>query len=283
MEKIVHLQHFRYQLSPLHSDTSQVKMFNELSESKEEIIRKKNDYFAQVIEKLAESSDDKFIYQIHFSEGVHFVLKIGQKKSTTISTEKLVEQKIENFPFSYVIIDNNPDNQKIVIGDNTIAFSTPTVLANQLASVLRDLLLPFGLNIEIDALFHEKDFWQFVGKNPNITKINFKFVKPNMARISKSLPEAFRAAVEQTNSHTSNLIFHAPEKGVLENIKESNPTVNGLVHYASEGGGTIKIKFKGKRKEINTSTLPVKSEVTQLELEGSPNALIKFFKDITKL
>jgi len=280
-DKVIQLQHFRYQLLPIQSD--QQELWAHLKDTPEELIQKKNQYFAEAIGKLEDYTDKKkYAHVLHLTDDDHYILKIGQRKSTTLANEKLQEHVAENWPFCYVIIDNDPNNQKMVISENIAAFSTPAVLSKYLASIFKDILQHYGLNIEIEPMFERKDFWRVV-RNQSITRLNFTVIRPNMARISKSLPKAFRAAVEETNSHKSVIAFNAPEKGVLENINEQNESIDGLVQYAAEGGGHIKIKMQGKRKMIDTAELPVKSEVTQIELEGSVNALIKFFKELTKL
>ena len=92
----------------------------------------------------------------------------------------------------------------------------------------------------------KESFWKFVNSHHHELKlIDFKYIRPNLANISKSLPEDFRNFTDNVNSKESHIVLKAPENGILENIDKSNPAINGLVEYTSEGAGDIKLKIKG--------------------------------------
>src|SRR5699024_5575866 len=162
--------------------------------------------------------------------------------------------------------------QKIAISDNKDAFSNQDVVKNILLKILRRDLNRYGLNIEIEALFDTISFWRYVAKHKDqITYINFRYIKPNLANISSSLTEDF-------NINESNISVKAPKNGTLENIDKDNKNINGLVKYTSEGAGTIKLKAKGVRKVMNTKENPTITTVEDIQIEGAPEQVIKIYK-----
>ncbi|MBK8112875.1 MAG: hypothetical protein IPK46_22540 [Saprospiraceae bacterium] len=173
--------------------------------------------------------------------------------------------------------------QKIAISVNSEAFSSPHVVKNILKKTLIRDLKEFGLNIELEQMFDQIKFWKCVQKyKGSITYINFQYIKPNLADISKSLPIAFRNFSENTNSHESQITIKAPQNGTLENINKDNEDINGLVAYTAEGAGNIKMKVKSIRKQLSTKDNPTTLQIRELDLEGPAEQLIKLYKTIVE-
>lgn len=180
-------------------------------------------------------------------------------------------------------MNNNPNVQKIAISENLEAFSGTSVVKNILKDTLKRELKKYGLNIEIEQIFNSISFWDFIERyRYKISYLNFEYIKPNMANISSKLPEEFRKLAENINSHESHIIFRAPRNGVLENIDKKNKVINGLVGYTSDGGGNIKVKIKGIRKQKSTSENPEFMEIREMDLEGSSEQIIKVYKSIVE-
>jgi hypothetical protein len=283
MEKrLINFRLYRFHLLPLSSDESQISMFPKKKMKTSEVKEKKNTFFNTVLSSLVESKNNTNPIRLHHQDEEYFVFKIAQKKTARI-TQDFKNQTISNEPYSYVIINNDDTVQKIAISENGEAFSNTDVVKNILAKVFRKELEPFQLNIAIEPLFDSKNFWEYVDKyKDELTYINFQYIKPNLATISKSLPEDFKKFAENVNSHESHLTIKAPEKGVLENINKKNPIVNGLVEYSSDGGGNIKLKVKKIRKHLNTTDKPVIQQIDELEIEGAAEQVIKLYKTIVE-
>jgi len=272
-EKILLFQHFLFQMSPV--DNDQLEMFQK--ESRELRKKKKNEYFDEALKQLEDFDDGKHVCKLFYGNEENYIFKIGQKKLTTISDKKLKEHFTEDHPWIFVLISNNPEVQTILISENPVAFSKPIVAKNFLKKVLGDYLSHKGLELSVESKFKKKEFWDIVKSKP-ITKVDFTIVKPNMARISKHLSEAIKDTIENVDSHTTHVSFKAGEKSSLNNINQSNKDVNGMVNYASEGAGNISVKLKGVKHVIKTAEMITTSEISQAEIEGTPNAIIQFMK-----
>ena len=130
-------------------------------------------------------------------------------------------------------------------------------------------------------MFDSVNFWEYVGKHKDfITFIDFQFVKPNLAHISKSLPEVFKNFSDDVNSHESHITIKAPDRGTLENIDKTNKNIDGLVDYTSNGAGCIKLKVKNIRKRLNTKECPYVIQIDEIEIEGAAENVFKYYQQI---
>lgn len=281
-DKLINFYIYRYHLLPIESASRQIQLFEDKKFTIDEIKKRKNNFFGEVLNSLVDSKNNKYPLKLEHNEEDHYLFKLAQKKTKTI-TQNFENIVIDDEPYVYIIFNNNSDVQKIAISDNIDAFSSPDVVKNILKKVFRKDLEKFGLNIELEALYDKVEFWSYVGKHhKDITYINFEFIKPNLANISSSLPKVFKSFADNTNSHESHITIKAPEKGTLENITKENEDIKGLVDYTSEGAGSIKLKVKNIRKQLNTKENPVILQVKEVDIEGPAEQVIKLYKSIVE-
>lgn len=280
--KIINFQIYRYHLLPIDKSIKQLEAFPQKTYSYEELRKNKNTFFAEILNKLVDNKGNSHPLKLEHSEGNYYLFKIAQKKNTII-TQNFTNKNIPNEPYCYIVFNNDDSVQKIAISDNVEAFSKPETVKNILKKVFKRDLENYGLNIEIEQMFNSINFWEYVKKyNDQIQLVNFKFIKPNLANISKSLPEDFKTFVDNVNSHESHIVIKAPEKGILENISPENLTINGLVEYSANGAGSIKLKVKSLRKQLNTKEKPLTLDIRELDIEGTPEQVIKLYKSIVE-
>ena len=281
--RLINFHIYRYHLLPIDTKNKQIDLFEKDKKyTFQEIKEKKNDFFSQTLETLVSSKNNNHPLKLESNEESFFLFKLAQSKTKTI-TQNFENVIIDDEPYVYIIFNNDPTVQKIAISENSDAFSNPEVVKNILKKVFKNDLEKFGLNIELETLFNEVNFWQYINKHKdNLTYINFQFIKPNLANISKSLPDVFKNFADNTNSHESHITIKAPEKGTLDNIDESNDNIKGLVEYTSEGAGRIKLKVKGLKKQLKTKDNPVMVQIKELDIEGAADQVIKLYKTIVK-
>ncbi|WP_303848852.1 hypothetical protein [Apibacter mensalis] len=283
--KILNFHLYRFHLLPLKTNT---QAYNEHFDEKltlEELKNKKNEIFKEILLKLNTTTDkNKNPIQIYdkTDNDECFLYKIANKKTTTI-TKNFKHTRTEDEPYVFIIINNNKEIQKIAINENSKAFTNPDSVRNIIKKLFQKDLEKYGINIEIEKLFDKKTFWNYASKyKDQISFINFKIIKPNLANISASLSEDLKKFMNKVNSHESNLKIKAPKKGVLENINQSNPDINGLVDYSSKGGGSVTLKVKGIIKSYNTLEKPEIIEIDEMQIEGSPEEVNKVFATIVQ-
>ncbi|MGV0931564.1 hypothetical protein ACTS95_14795 [Empedobacter brevis] len=284
--KYIKFNAYRYHLLPLDNKNNQLKIeFNKTEKiSFEDVKKNKNLYFDEALKKIESNNSDKNILKVVDKVDDLYLIKFSNKKFEKIIDENLKNSFIESNPYVYVIINNNPKVQKIYVSTNFDAFSTINFSISTLITIIRKYLAEFSLNIQFDNLFDKKDFWTIINNNKNsITGIQFEIIKPNLSNISGSLKDVLKEVINDHNSHKTKLSLNAPQNGILNNIDKSHSDISGIVDYASEGGGNIKVKVKGSRVQLDTKQNLRTIEIDELSLEsGSLNQITSFFKDLLK-
>lgn len=279
-DRIIKFKLYRYHLLPIEPQNNQFDAFPKNLDI-EEIKKTKNKVLSRLLNSLQIQIRQNPIRLEHV-DGDYYLFKIANKKKTII-TQNFQNANIPNEPYCHIIINNDNAVQKIAISENLDAFSSPNTVKNILKKALQKELNTFQLNIEIEEIFEKYDFWKLVYKyNSQIEMINFKFIKPNLSQISKTLPIVFREFSEKVDSHESHIIIKAPSKSTLKNINEENSEISGMIDYSAYGGGNIKMSIKGIRKQITTSESETTISISEAELEGPLAMVFNLYKNILK-
>lgn len=267
--KNVNFDLYRYQLLPI-TQNVQPDLYREIL-TKEELKRKKNKLFHEVISKLPNmlsNSGNSLQQKIVLDTESWFAFKLGTQKTIEIENENFNRELVDNWPHVTVIIDNRPNRQLIAISKNSRAFSSTSVVAKIFRESLKNHLANLQLSMHIEAIFEEKCFWKLINKNRGkVTSIKFELISPNMANISKSLKVDLKQINIDTNSHKTCLELNADDNASLE-IQEDNEVIDGLVEYASKGGGDIVLKVNGIKRSIRTKQSIKTIEIDELTVES---------------
>jgi hypothetical protein len=277
MDKTIIFEIYRFHLLPI--TTNQISLF-EKDMTYEELVEKKNSFFDEIVQDLQNRTQD-FPIELYSTEDKSYLFRLANPKTTIIY--KNFDDIPENTePYIYIVINTDPEVQKIAISRNPEAFSTPNVSKNVLLKIFSKYLKSFNLSIEFEQLFESNTFWSYAKKyDGRIKSIDFEIVKPNLSKISYTIKDTLKPLIESTNSHKTHLKLDAPIEGVLENINKDNTLVNGLVTYSSEGGGNISMKVIGMTTRIRTDKMVTTKKISEFSIKGSPDQVIKIWKDIT--
>lgn len=277
MDKTVIFEIYRFHLLPI--TTNQISLFENEIMTYDELVEKKNQFFDEIVQNLQNNNQDLPI-ELYSSEGSSYLFRLANPKTTLIYRDFAeIPEKTE--PYIYIIINTDPQVQKIAISRNTEAFSTSSASKNVLDKILNKYLLPYSLSIEFEQMFQSATFWSYVRKyDGRIKSIDFEIIKPNLSKISHTIKDSLKPLIESTNSHKTHLKLDAPKEGVLENINTENKLVDGLVSYSSEGGGNISMKILGVSTRVKTENMTTTKKINEIQIKGSPNQIIKLWKDI---
>ncbi len=266
---------FRYQLLPT-TGKQQLTLFgNRSPRTPEEARERKNEYFAICLRELPPMfhRGRELATRMIADTGNLFAFRLGMPKDVERITQDLQSERIESYPNVVVAINNDPDVQLIGISRDRKAFSSPTVPLKILGDTLGLSLHEFSLAIHIEALFETSEFWALVREyEARVTAVRFELVSPNMANISGSLELDLVGLNRASNSHQTNLELNSPKDGVLE-LEESNPMLNSLVEYSSQGGGDVSLKVRGLRKRVRTSRSTRCVEIDEVAIDGRSDAV----------
>ena len=271
---------FRYQLLPINRNI-QGDFVNGIN-SVEELIEKKNVFFAQSIQETKDFSNNKLkiITKKLFDRNDFFLLKIAVRKRIHRETEEFKEEDIDTWPAVLVAIWNDPEKQIIAVQKKTQAFRTSKRVVDIIMNAILPKLRAYQLTTIVEPTFEKHIFWDLLKKHKNNVKsIEFKIITPNMANISGELSEELKSFAKISNSTTNTLKMESDSEASL-NLDSSNNTLNGLVNYASNGGGDISLKVKGITSIIHTTQTVKSVEIDSFEMTGKSSNIVEKLKEI---
>lgn len=237
---------FRYQIIP--NKTSENF---DLFDSIDQIISSKNQLFMDALNQFSGfvSYQTETNYRTLLHSGDWHVGQVGFKRKTRLTDKNFAKKNEDNFPSIFFIVNNDPDKQLIFVQEVS-GIMKPFRFAKRLTEYINELLEKQPVEVQVESISEPSEFWSEIKKaQGKIEAVEFKIDTPNMARISKILPERLRDLSKVTNSKSSTLRLDGDKKRRL-NISEDNEDVQALNNYISSGGGDYKIKLAGVRTEI---------------------------------
>lgn len=273
---------YRYQILPI--DRYTPDMFNGLSI--EELIKQKNDIFAQSVQFIKEYRHRNSYLSARVNEiqnGNAFILTLAPLRHIKRETPDFRTEQIDHWPHTTVVLLNHPNEQFILVQERSSAFANTDTVIKVLEKATRKALQNTGLRLHIENMFESSYFWDLIREHENrITRVEFEFVTPNMANISSSLEDTLKQLSKDTNAAISELELKSDPLSALK-ISNNNPTIRGLAEYISQGGGNISMKVRGIRKTIKTSNSSKEIQIDNIHLESSyPEHIIKIMRELLK-
>ncbi len=269
---------YRYQLLPL--DRNQTKdLYHDISAK--EIITRKNQFFSEALTHLPKINHKRVELHISVEEiqKDFFRIQLAPSRPLTRETADSRREKVENWPHIDAYILNNQDDQLLIIQERVTAFANTDTVANIILRGTRGVLDKIGLSLQIEPLFDESYFWGLVNQYSNrITWVEFEFVTPNMANISKTLVNTLKNLGKETNAVREQLTLRSDPLSSLD-ITPSNELIQGLVEYTSKGAGDIKLKIKGIRKRFQTSTSRREVHLSGIEVTADAKEIIEIIRE----
>ena len=269
---------YRYQLLPL--DRNQTKdLYHDISAK--EIITRKNQFFSEALTHLPKINHKRVELHISVEEiqKDFFLIQLAPSRPLTRETADSRREKVENWPHIDAYILNNQDDQLLIIQERVTAFANTDTVANIILRGTRGVLDKIGLSLQIEPLFDESYFWGLVNQYSNrITWVEFEFVTPNMANISKTLVNTLKNLGKETNAVREQLTLRSDPLSSLD-ITPSNELIQGLVEYTSKGAGDIKLKIKGIRKRFQTSTSRREVHLSGIEVTADAKEIIEIIRE----
>ena len=265
---------FSYQISPV--TNAQTSLFGH-NLSVEELIKKKNELFAGLFDKLVfYNSRNKLNYKIEFQDKEFILLRLANKR--TVKFEKNFQKEyFESEPSCLIGIYNNPQVQLIAIESDRTSFGNSFTVLKILEKAIDREITEYHLEFYPQPKYEEKMLWEMLRKyNGRVEKLQFEFSKPNLARVNESISEELKEASKLFNSARTKVEFDAPKDQVLENLNENNKPLADLVKASSEGAGPAKLKLSGFRSWETTENSVKTFEFDNLEIEADTETISRF-------
>lgn len=276
-DKQIVFHSFRYQVLPT-TQTIQLR-FDSSIKSLEDLKEKKNEFFAEALfgMKRLSYSRTELNHKVTKIDSDCYLIKLAAKRSLKRSTRDFKEEEIENWPATSIVINNNPDVQKMLIQFNRKTFSDTTNIADILQDSINEALKGHQLHVIFEKIFDEVKFWQIVDRYKNrIQQAEFELISPNLSNISRSLTLDLQALNRSTNTQKTMLQLNSDADSVLT-LSQNDPLISGVVDYASQGGGKINLRVRGIKKKIRTTDQVIETTVDEMVFNNTDP------KDIRKI
>lgn len=272
---------FTYQISPISS--AQFKLFGK-NYSYSDLVNNKNKFFANSFENLSFfSSKHKLNYKVEYADNEFILIRLANRK--TIKLEKGFHQEFHEIePSCLIAFYNNPEIQLVAIESDKTSFGNSFAVLKILENALNRELGDFNLRFYPQPKYEARILWEMLERyEGRIEKLQFEFIKPNLARVNDSLSDELKEASKMLNSAKTKIEFNAPEKQVLENLDEDNKQLVDLVKTSSEGAGPAKIKLTGLRSWETTANSVKSIELDSLEIEADQDTIRSFVMELKEI
>jgi hypothetical protein len=280
--KQIAFETFRFQILPLKQDSFQFELFDQNFNSVEKLVKNKNKILKQILSSKSisfEHSKSKISIRFEIESKNNFLFRINVRRIIRRNTEDFREERIEDYPYLYIAINNSSTKQIIAIQENVKAFAKTEIVSHLLEKNLNRYLKRYNLAIYIEPIYSKEEFWNIAKLYKHrVTNIRFELVRPNMSNISGKIDEQLKQLEKTTDAHRLNLELSSGSESNLKLIR-NNRQLAGLVEYAAQGGGNSSFKIKGLKKRIKTSRNPKEIYIDELEIKNlTSEALLDVFK-----
>ena len=265
--------YYRYQLVP--NTTRDFSLFDKVY-TYEEAKEQKNSFFASFIEDPEISSKKGILPSILIAKQDDKYIFLLSNISSVDVVNNFTTETVKNEPYVVIIIDNDPENQIIAISRNKKAYSSSDVVVGILLANFQSRLDEYKISIYIEPIYSPSTFWGLV-EHKSISWIKFELIKPNLANISGAFSGDIRESADMFNSHKTELKYNAPQNNCLENLSRDNQVLDGLVEYASQGGGNITVKDTQNPSISLKQSIKFKTIEYELEIENPTDEMIREF------
>src|SRR5690606_29952878 len=103
---------YRYHLNPLVSNTNQIELYPNVELEPDKIRENKNKFFASALESILDKATASNPMALVDNDNEWYLYKIANIKKRKV-TKEFKNLQIDDEPYVYVIINNDPDIQKI--------------------------------------------------------------------------------------------------------------------------------------------------------------------------
>ena len=270
---------YRYQLLPV-DRFFQGDLYG--AQSVEDLISRKNWIFAEALAAPGSfaSGRTETAAQLLFEENDFLLYRIAANRSLQHETKDFKTELIDNWPKIVVAIWNASDRQLIAVQHRANAFQETDAVLKLIFGSIEPVLSRYQLTALWEPLFEKKVFWDLVEKHKGkIQEIDFELVTPNMANISRVLPENLRDFAQRTNAVRSRVAVASDASSALK-VDPKDEVLNSLVSYSSEGGGDITIRLAGVKKKLHTTRTVREVSIDEVQLQGRPENVASVLKEL---
>lgn len=258
---------FNYQFAKFIRRAEEGHLFPEEGGEADEAFHKRQEILDEIISrdflrekpiqfKSRYSGDKVFIHQYVVPPTDHIaIIRLANKRTTTIVTKDLKEKEEDDYQNSIVIIDNRPGIQRILIENKKTAFADVRQVARIMMYTFNLMLAQYHLEFALMHLQDPRAFWTLVNDRKNYPtgfyKITFHLPHLNLERLRKVFDKVLVMSREVFDSDLE--WSYKAQKGGSLPLNENNPYQKELIDWLMKDVGSENIKIypnEDKRKAI---------------------------------
>lgn len=274
----VRFELYRYQLLP-RDRYFQTDLYG--AHTVEAVIARKNEIFSSALGSIErfKSNRSELATELLSEKDGFYLYRLAADRSITRETEDFKKETLDNWPSFLVAVWNQADRQLVAVQKRTAAFQH----SESVIKIVADSLAPYLAHAQLTAvwepLFETAVFWEIVERyKARIQEVDFEIVTPNMANLSKELPENLKELAKRTNSVKNRIGLQAAPSSYLA-LDDKDASINALVDYASKGGGNISLKISGLKAKIHTANTVKEVEIDEVSVDGPVERLVATLMD----
>ena len=259
---------YRFQIVPT-SKNVQISFDPIKIDNISDLIKQKNNIFELLLNEgnILKFCKQEFTCRLDSHKDNIYIFRVGFKRQIERTKKDFRKERIEDWPNVLIILNNDPNVQKILIQHNARLTQDTTTVINKIWQSANDFLRPYQLHISIEPLFEKKEFWRLVKENWNrITVCDFELFSPNLANISGKISDQIKELLRNSNSIKSHVKLESDSDSSLD-LSENDPQLAGLVDYTAEGGGNIRVKIRGFSKYKSTAKNVKTITIEEMEIK----------------
>ena len=173
------------------------------------------------------------------------IMRIANKRVTTIVKADLKEVQEDDYPNCIVIIDNRPGVQRILIENKKSAFQDVKQLARIIKFTFDNMLIKYSLSFELMHLQDPRVFWAYVNDQRSYPegfyKIKFHLPHLNLERLKKVFDKVLVMSREVFDSDLE--WSYKADKGGRLALDEKNEYQRALIEWMMAEVGSENIKL----------------------------------------
>lgn len=275
---------YRYQIIPQNRYWAPELFMQKTYKTIDELISNKNIIFADILNELPSSKQmstnrANLTCKLLSHEKQEYLFEFAVERTLLYEKKDFGKETLTNWPSFKVFIWNDPKYQYAIVQKRVEAFANTQTIISALNEAINQQLKKFNLRVYFEALFEERRFWDTVSTyQDELKEVRFELITPNMSNISGCLTDDLKNLAKETNSCKMTVSLMSDNDSALK-LDSGNQNINGMLTYASNGGGNITFRAKKIRRLIKTNNSIKRIDLDDVEVStSSADRLIQILK-----
>jgi len=249
--------------------------------SVEELRADKNRIFSKMLQSIEHFQWPyaEITHNIAFAEDDLFLIRLGVNRPTEIRTEDFKSVQTSDWPWIYIYIDNDSENQYLLTEIDRDAWDGTDITIRMLQDNFNSYLEAYYLLVEIEPLIEQRAFWAFVERHKGRIKVvEFDMISPNMSNISSKSKWPLQEIRDEYNATRQRVRLENTADRSID--VKPDEFITSMAEYSSNGGGKVRFRIQGFKGYKSLSEDKIEVEFDDFDIQSDDP---KHFHKIAKI